>query len=85
MMFVATLLICLYYFFQKDTRLFNLTGFALIISGAFGNLIDRLTMGKVVDFIDVGINQNLRWPIFNVADSFVTIGVIGLIIYLWEK
>jgi signal peptidase II len=47
---------------------------ALIFGGALGNLVDRITTGLVVDFIDVGIRQ-WRFPVFNVADSAVTVGV----------
>jgi signal peptidase II len=48
---------------------------ALILGGALGNLVDRLTSGEVVDFILVGWRQ-WYWPVFNVADSAVTVGVI---------
>ncbi len=48
---------------------------ALILGGAIGNLVDRLGSGEVVDFIEVGIPQ-WHWPVFNVADSAVTVGVI---------
>lgn len=47
----------------------------LILSGAVGNLVDRVASGEVVDFIEVGIPQ-WHWPIFNVADSAVTVGVV---------
>lgn len=50
---------------------------SLILSGAIGNLIDRLFRGSVVDFIDVFAGR-YHWPAFNVADSAITIG-IGLI------
>jgi signal peptidase II len=46
---------------------------ALILAGALGNLIDRLLFGYVVDFLDLRI-----WPVFNVADSSVTIGAVLL-------
>ena len=46
---------------------------ALILSGAMGNLIDRLRLGYVIDFLDFRI-----WPVFNVADSAITIGAILL-------
>ncbi len=53
-------------------------GCALILAGAFGNLYDRITLGYVVDFLDF-----LVWPVFNVADSAITVGaglfVIALI------
>lgn len=55
--------------------------FGMMAGGALGNLLDRIRMGHVVDFIDVGIG-NLRWPSFNVADSSFVVGVILLAIYL---
>ena len=49
--------------------------FALILGGAIGNIVDRIRLGFVVDFFD------LRWfPVFNVADSCITIGVILLLL-----
>jgi len=62
-------------------------GLALILSGAIGNLIDRMLFGKVVDFLDIMIG-NFHWYIFNVADSAVTIGMILFIFhsfYLQDK
>ncbi len=53
---------------------------ALITGGAIGNLIGRIINGFVVDFIQIGF-----WPAFNVADSAITVGVIGLVIYLWRE
>jgi signal peptidase II len=50
----------------------------LILGGAFGNLIDRLAAGKVLDFLDMGIGQ-YRWPVYNVADIAVTVGAVCLI------
>lgn len=47
----------------------------LILGGAVGNLIDRIYLRKVTDFILVGIPNGARFPVFNVADSAVTIGV----------
>ena len=52
-----------------------------ILGGAIGNLVDRIRLGWVVDFIDVGLGE-ARWPVFNVADSAVTVGVILLVWYL---
>jgi len=50
-------------------------GFALIFGGAFGNMIDRIRLGKVIDFLDVYIGH-MHWPAFNVADSAIFIGMI---------
>ncbi|MBN2416299.1 signal peptidase II [bacterium] len=58
-------------------------GLALILGGAFGNLIDRILHGRVVDFLEVGIRQ-YRWPVFNVADSAVVIGMIVLFITVFK-
>ena|SRR3989338_4859765 len=63
---------------NKERVLQLLTGF--ILGGTIGNLIDRVIYGYVTDFLDFRI-----WPVFNFADSFVTVGAIGLIIYFWKK
>jgi signal peptidase II len=59
----------------------RLTGFglALVIGGAVGNLIDRIWLGKVVDFLQWHWEE-WYWPSFNVADSAITVGVILLLI-----
>ena len=53
--------------------------FCLIIGGSLGNIFDRIYYSSVVDFIDFHIN-NFHWFIFNVADIFITTGVIILIV-----
>ena len=52
---------------------------ALILGGSLGNLFDRVYYYAVPDFIDIHIG-NFHWFIFNVADIFITVGIIGLII-----
>ncbi len=52
----------------------------LVLGGAVGNLIDRIRFREVVDFIDMGIGT-YRWPVYNVADIYVTIGMIILIFF----
>ncbi len=59
-------------------RLFAL-GVALILGGAVGNVIDRIHIGKVVDFVLL-YHDRFYWPAFNVADSAITLGVTLLII-----
>jgi len=56
----------------------RLFGQFILLSGALGNLLDRAQYGYVVDFIDVHY-QNYYWPVFNVADSLIFIGVILLV------
>ncbi|MCS7227942.1 MAG: signal peptidase II [Endomicrobia bacterium] len=52
----------------------------LIICGGVGNLIDRIFFGKVTDFIDLQWNYKNIWPIFNLADSYIFVGVWVLVI-----
>lgn len=52
----------------------------LLLGGAIGNFVDRLIDGRVTDFLDVGIGS-ARWPTFNLADSFILIGV-GILMLL---
>lgn len=68
---IILLIFNIYYFRQNDEVLCHsyILGFSLILGGAVGNLIDRIRYGYVVDFIDLRI-----WPVFNVADSAITIG-----------
>lgn len=54
---------------------------ALILGGAVGNLIDRIRLGEVIDFVDVHWRSH-HWPAFNAADSAITVGVGLLIIHL---
>lgn len=56
---------------------------ALILGGALGNLVDRVSTGLVVDFIDIGVGR-WHWPVFNVADSAVSIGVV-LFALTWPR
>ncbi len=57
---------------------------ALIFSGALGNLIDRVRLGEVIDFLDAHWYQH-HWPAFNVADSAITVGVGLLLIEMWRE
>lgn len=67
--------------FQKlrDDQRFASFSLALILSGAVGNLIDRIRLGEVIDFLDV-FWQTHHWPAFNVADSAICVGVFLLAI-----
>lgn len=52
--------------------------FGLQFGGAIGNIVDRLRLGHVTDFIDIGL-----WPIFNIADSSIVVGIGLMIFYFW--
>jgi signal peptidase II len=57
----------------------NAVALSLVFSGAFGNLIDRVRLGEVIDFLDFHWYQH-HWPAFNVADSAICVGVFMLAI-----
>ena len=61
----------------KENKLLSIA-FALLLSGAVGNLIDRVLFGYVIDFLDFHIGNN-HWPAFNVADSAIFIGAALMI------
>ena len=56
----------------------RLSGQFILLSGALGNLLDRAQYGYVVDFIDVHY-ENYYWPVFNIADSLIFVGVVLLL------
>jgi len=62
---------------MKKEDILLVYGMSLIMGGAVGNLIDRIRLGEVIDFLDVFIST-YHWPAFNVADSAVTVGAIIL-------
>lgn len=70
----------LYYMRDIPDSHFINTTFALLLGGSIGNLIDRIAFGYVIDFLDFRI-----WPVFNVADSAVTIGGILLVVWLYKE
>ena len=71
--------IALLYFLIKSKGMYCYF-IALIIGGSLGNLYDRIKFYAVPDFIDLHIG-NFHWFIFNVADIFITVGIIGLIFF----
>ncbi|SRR6056297_641133 len=72
------LLILLYFYKQEKNKVFSLKiSVTLLVSGAIGNLIDRLFYGFIIDYIDF-----IFWPAFNLADALIVIGSILLGIYI---
>lgn len=62
----------------KENELWNAVALSLILGGAIGNVIDRVLLGHVIDFLDV-YYQQWHWPIFNIADSAISVGVAILL------
>jgi signal peptidase II len=81
---IVALLIVVYFFLRTPGRCrLELTAYSIILGGALGNIIDRLRLGFVVDFLDAYIKSQ-HWPTFNCADSCITIGVLLLAWSIWR-
>ncbi len=81
---VIASLVLIYLIFSSDiSKRTELWALSLILGGAAGNLIDRISTGRVIDFIDCDFPDFImqRWPVFNLADSFITAGMVFLFIH----
>lgn len=81
---LAVFLIVYYHRRAKEKGTFFVLGLSLILGGAVGNLIDRLRIGMVVDFLDFHIGS-YHWPAFNVADAAITTGVFLMLLDLLRE
>ena len=91
---IALIVISIFYRYIKNDQFLVKACFGAIIGGGIGNLIDRIfgdilywgnfkfIYGRVIDFIDTGINEQWRWGIYNVADAAGVIAVVIIIIYM---
>ena len=66
---------------DKDTQY---VAYSFVIGGALGNLYDRIVYGYVIDFIEIHYN-NFYWPIFNIADVAISIGIILLLYSMFSN
>lgn len=81
---IAIIFLCYLLFKTKKGDLFTIGGLLLMIAGALGNFIDRIFTVYVVDFLDFVI-FGYDFPVFNIADSFLTIGVFLFIIAILKE
>ncbi len=81
---LAVLLLAFYFTRSPEEAWLSHLSFALILGGAFGNLLDRIRLGAVVDFLDFYVGQ-FHWPAFNVADSSISVGLTLLVILSFVK
>jgi signal peptidase II len=81
---LLAVVIILWYFRQlPPEQTGQQVGLSLILGGALGNLVDRVRLGEVIDFLDVHWYR-YHWPAFNVADSAICVGVGLLLFCMWQ-
>ena len=77
---LSILIVCWLLVWAYQAHTFSLIiSISLVIGGAIGNIIDRITIGGVIDFIDIYIGP-YHWPAFNLADSYIVLGIVALLI-----
>lgn len=79
---LAIILLLIWFYRMEDENNWMTLGLSLILGGALGNLIDRLRLHEVIDFLDVYVGS-YHWPAFNVADAAITVGalMVGLSLF----
>ena len=78
------LVVIILFFLALRSKSFDKIIYSIIIGGALGNFYDRVFYNAVPDFIDIHY-RNFHWFTFNIADIFITVGIIALIIYDFFK
>jgi signal peptidase II len=81
---VAILGILVVLLITSRTNIYFLFGLGAILGGALGNLVDRLRIGMVIDFLDFSFHQ-WHWPAFNLADTAISCGAVSLIVSLYTR
>ncbi len=80
----SVIILVFLYYFPPATTLVTVS-FALILGGAVGNLIDRIRLRYVIDFISLHVHELFHWPTFNIADAALTVGILMLIYYFYRS
>jgi signal peptidase II len=80
----SVIILVFLYYFPPATNVGRVS-FALILGGAVGNLIDRIRLGYVIDFISIHLQELFHWPAFNLADTALTVGIFTLIYYFYKS
>jgi len=82
---IAAILVFAYLLRAENPKAISGLSLALLLSGIAGNLLDRVRIGEVVDFLDFHLGSTFTWPTFNVADSAICIGAVLLAIHLMRE
>lgn len=77
---VVTAIVVYFHFKISRRDYFTQTALAFILGGSLGNLFDRILRGYVVDYLDFGF-----WPVFNLADTMINVGVFMILIVIWQS
>ena len=77
---ISVIIVALLLLFWKKFETVEQFFITFVVGGAIGNILDRILHGHVIDFLDFKV-----WPIFNIADSFIFIGVFCLIVYAFRE
>ena len=80
---IVIISLMIYLIKKKEYSKLEIIGYSLLISGSVGNLIDRVVYGYVIDYLDFYI-FNYNFPIFNIADTCIVIGIMVLFIDTWR-
>jgi signal peptidase II len=81
----SVLFILLFLRYLSPVTTLSMLSIGLVLGGALGNLIDRLSFGYVTDFIDIRLWSNFHWPTFNIADTAITVGILTLIYSFYKS
>lgn len=76
---IATTILMIWLSRLKRSERWMAVTLSLILGGAIGNLYDRISYGYVIDFIDI-YHKTWHWPVFNVADSAISVGIVMMLI-----
>jgi signal peptidase II len=80
----SVIILVFLYYFPPATNV-GVVSFALILGGAVGNLIDRIRLGYVTDFVSIHLQELFYWPAFNIADAALVVGIFTLIYYFYKS
>ena len=84
LLFPVLCIVFIFFMLKETENKTEVTALGFVLGGALGNYTDRLKFGAVIDFIDWHAKDLWHWPTFNIADSFIVVGV-GLVIFLQLK
>ena len=76
---LVILAVVIYYVVKRPTNRLLVTALTFMMGGAVGNLVDRIRLGYVIDFFDVRL---IDFPVFNIADCFITVGAVLFAVYV---